>query len=213
MSEERTAYEKLTPQRKLLYDAVMRHLENGTGIWEQGWEGGGGAPVSAITGKHYSGVNRLSLMLAALERGYSDNRWLTYKQMEDKGWSFKRNEEGKSLGKNAGVTIEYFELRDKETKQPFDRHVLDGMTADERNEYMEENVFPLRKYYRVFNGDLIEGIPALEKKKTDESGRNQRAQRLIDFWSDTECPIVHGGSMAYYNPVNDEIHLPRRESF
>lgn len=213
MSEERTAYEKLTPQRKLLYDAVMRHLENGTGIWEQGWEGGGGAPVSAITGKHYSGVNRLSLMLAALERGYSDNRWLTYKQMEDKGWSFKRNEEGKSLGKNAGVTIEYFELRDKETKQPFDRHVLDGMTADERNEYMEENVFPLRKYYRVFNGDLIEGIPALEKKKTDESGRNQRAQRLIDFWSDTECPIVYGGSMAYYNPVNDEIHLPRRDNF
>ncbi len=213
MSEERTAYEKLTPQRKLLYDAVMRHLENGTGIWEQGWEGGGGAPVSAITGKHYNGVNRLSLMLAAMERGYSDHRWLTYKQMEDKGWSFKRNEEGKSLGKNAGVTIEYFELRDKETKQPFDRHVLDGMTADERNEYMEENVFPLRKYYRVFNGDLIEGIPALEKKKTDESGRNQRAQRLIDFWSDTECPIVYGGSMAYYNPVNDEIHLPSRDNF
>ena len=65
---------------------------------------------------------------------------MTFKQMTDKGWSFKRNEEGKSLGKNAGVTIEYFELRDKETKQPFDRHVLDGMTADERNEYMEENV-------------------------------------------------------------------------
>ena len=140
MSEENTAYEKLTPQRKLLYDAVMRYLENGTGIWEQGWEGGGGAPVSAISEKSYKGVNRLSLMVAAMERGYSDHRWMTFKQMTDKGWSFKRNEEGKSLGKNAGVTIEYFELRDKETKQPFDRHVLDGMTADERNEYMEENV-------------------------------------------------------------------------
>ena len=213
MSEENTAYEKLTPQRKLLYDAVMRNLENGTGIWEQGWEGGGGAPVSAISGKSYKGVNRLSLMVAAMERGYSDHRWMTYKQMTDKGWSFKRNEVGKSLGKNAGVTIEYFELRDKETKQPFNRHILDGMTADERNEYMEENVYPLRKYYRVFNGDIIEGIPALEKKKTDESGYNQRAQRLIDFWSDTESPIRYGGSLAFYSPKTDEIHLPKREYF
>ena len=206
------AYVRLTPQRKLLMDAVLKNLDSGVGLWKQGWACGG-APVSAITGKSYNGVNRLSLMLAASERGYSDNRWMTFKQMEDKGWSFKRNEEGKSLGRNAGVPIEYFELRDRETKQPFDRHTLDGMTADERNEYMEENVYPLRKYYRVFNGDVIEGIPALESKKTDESGYNERAQNLINTWSDTECPIVHGGSMAYYNPVNDEIHLPRRESF
>ena len=210
--ENTTAYDKLTPQRKLLMDAVLKNLDSGVGLWKQGWAGGS-APVSAITGKSYNGVNRLSLMLAASERGYSDNRWMTFKQMEDKGWSFKRNAEGKSLGRNAGVAIEYFELRDRETKQPFNRHTLDGMTADERNEYMEENVYPLRKYYRVFNGDVIEGIPALERNKVDESGYNERAQNLINTWSNTECPIVHGGSMAYYNPVNDEIRLPRRESF
>ena len=130
----------MTPQRKLLVDAVLKNLEKGTGLWEQGWSGGS-APVSAITGKQYNGVNRVFLLLASMEKGYADNRWLTYKQMEDKGWHFKTDEEGKSLGKGAGVAIEYFELRDKETKQPFDRHVLDGMTADERNEYMEENVY------------------------------------------------------------------------
>lgn len=212
MNEERTEYEKLTPSRKLLYDAVMRNLESGNLEWLQGWTGSG-APVSAISGKSYNGLNRLSLILAASERGYSDNRWMTYKQMEDKGWSFKRNAEGRSLGKNTGVTIEYFELRDKETKRPFDRHILDGMTADERNEYMEENVYPLRKYYRVFNGDVIEGIPALERRELDKSGYNARAENLIGFWSNTECPIRYGGSMAYYNIVNDEIHLPRRENF
>ena len=78
---------------------------------------------------------------------------------------------------------------------------------------MEENVYPLRKYYRVFNGDVIEGIPALERRELDESGYNERAENLIKTWSDTECPIIHGGSLAYYNIANDEIRLPRRESF
>ena len=209
---ENSAYEKLTPARKALVDAVMKNLENGVGLWEQGWAGGG-APVSAISGKQYNGVNRMFLMAATAERGYSDNRWMTFKQMEDKGWSFKRDEEGRSRGKNAGVSIEYFELRDKETKQPFDRHTLDGMTADERNEYMDENVYPIRKYYRVFNGDVIEGIPERERVEHDPTGRNDRAEALIDHWSETQSPIKYGGSMAYYSSTKDEIHLPEKQDF
>ena len=209
---ENSAYEKLTPARKALVDAVMKNLENGVGLWEQGWAGGG-APVSAISGKQYNGVNRMFLMAATAERGYSDNRWVTFKQMEDKGWSFKRDEEGRSRGKNAGVSIEYFELRDKETKQPFDRHTLDGMTADERNVYMDENVYPIRKYYRVFNGDVIEGIPERERVEHDPTGRNDRAEALIEHWSGTQSPIKYGGSMAYYSLTKDEIHLPEKKDF
>lgn len=214
MSDEQksTAYDRLTLQRKQLVDAVLKNLENGVGLWKQGWSGGG-APVSAITGKRYNGVNRIFLMLASMERGYSDNRWLTYKQMEDKGWSFKTDAEGRSLGKGAGVAIEYFELRDKQTKQPFDRHTLDGMTADERNEYMDENVYPLRKYYRVFNGDVIEGIPEQKKGEHDTTGYNARAENLISYWSETESPIRYGGSAAFYSPQTDEIRLPKKEAF
>ena len=214
MSDEQksTAYDRLTPQRKQLVDAVLKNLENGVGLWKQGWSGGG-APVSAITGKRYNGVNRIFLMLASMERGYSDNRWLTYKQMEDKGWRFKTDAEGRSLGKGAVVEIEYFELRDKQTKQPFDRHTLDGMTADERNEYMDENVYPLRKYYRVFNGDVIEGIPEQKKGEHDTTGYNARAENLISYWSETESPIRYGGSAAFYSPQTDEIRLPKKEAF
>ena len=214
MSDEQksTAYDRLTPQRKQLVDAVLKNLENGVGLWKQGWSGGG-APVSAITGKRYNGVNRIFLMLASMERGYSDNRWLTYKQMEDKGWSFKTDAEGRSLGKGAGVAIEYFELRDKQTKQPFDRHPLEGMRADERNEYMDENVYPLRKYYRVFNGDVIEGIPEQKKGEHDTTGYNARAENLISYWSETESPIRYGGSAAFYSPQTDEIRLPKKEAF
>ncbi len=148
-----------------------------------------------------------------MEKGYSDNRWVTFNQMEDKGWSFKRNEEGESLGKGAGVAIEFYELRDKETKKPFDRRTLDGMTRAEQEEYMDENVYPIRKYYRVFNGDVIEGIPERVKAERDESGYSKRAEKIIGTWSDTEARIYFGGTEAFYLPEKDEIHVPNREAF
>ena len=82
-------YDKLTPQRKQLVDEILKNLESGTGLWRQGWQVTG-APVSAITGKRYNGVNRLFLTAAMMQKGYSDNRWLTYNQMEEKGWHFKK---------------------------------------------------------------------------------------------------------------------------
>ncbi len=214
MSETATnnkIYDKLTPQRKQLVDIILANLEKGVGLWKQGWLGG--APKSGITGKPYRGINRLFLSAATMEKGYSDNRWVTFNQMEDKGWSFKRNEEGESLGKGAGVAIEFYELRDKETKKPFDRRTLDGMTRAEQEEYMDENVYPIRKYYRVFNGDVIEGIPERVKAERDESGYSKRAEKIIGTWSDTEARIYFGGTEAFYLPEKDEIHVPNREAF
>ncbi len=210
--EKKSAYDKLTPQRKQLVDEVLKNLESGAGLWKQGWKVSG-VPISAITGKRYNGVNRIFLAYATMLRGYTDNRWVTFNQMEKKGWSFKRDAEGNSLGKNAGVAIEYFEFRDRETKKPFDKYVLDGMTADERDAYIDENVYAIRKYYRVFNGDVIEGIPALEVQEHDPSGRNERAERILQLWSDTEAKIIYGGNEAYYSPLTDKIHVPEREKF
>lgn len=210
--EKKSAYDKLTPQRQRLVDAIMANLENNHSLWRQGWVASG-APVSAISGKRYNGVNRLFLSIATMERGYSDNRWLTYNQMKEKGWEFKRDAEGNSLGRNAGVSIEYFSFYDKATKQKFDKHTLDGMTEAERDDYMDENVIALRKYYCVFNGDVIEGIPEREKREIDRSGENKRAEGILQFWSDNEAKIVYGGDEAFYRPSTDEIHLPERNAF
>ena len=146
MSEttERSAYDKLSPQRKQLADMLVANLDSG-GLWKQGWRTRG-APENAVTGKKYNGVNNLYLFLVAMERGYSDNRWLTFNQMKARDWSFKTDAEGKSLGKNAGVSVEVFDLWDRDTHEKFDRSVLDGMSADERQSYMDENVYPIRRY-------------------------------------------------------------------
>ncbi len=139
MSENETksgAYEKLTPQRKQLVDQVLANLDKGKLLWTQGWVSSG-APESAITGKKYRGINNLFLSLIAMSENYGDNRWATFKQMEEKGWTFKKDEEGHTLGKGKSVSVEYYEMRDKETKRRFDRSVLDGMTFDEQRGYMD----------------------------------------------------------------------------
>lgn len=206
ITEKNNAYEKLTPQRKALVDMILKNLENGKGFWEQGWADMG-VPVSAATGKRYRGLNNLFLSLIAIERGYTDNRWATFNQINERGWSFKKDEEGKSRGKDAGVTIEFYELYDKETKKAFDKSTLDGMTEDERDEYMQENVRPMRKYFRVFNGDIIEGIPEREKRVIDPSERVERAEKLLEHWNDYEAKIVYGGDQAFYRRNTDEIHM------
>lgn len=210
--ERNSAYDKLTPQRKALVDMVLNNLENGKGFWEQGWADMG-IPVSAATGKRYRGINNLFLSLIAMERGYTDNRWATFNQINERGWSFKKNEEGKSRGKDAGVTIEFYELYDKETKKAFDRSTLDGMTESERDEYMENNVRPMRKYFRVFNGDIIDGIPERERHTIDPSEKVERAEKLLEHWNDYEAKIVYGGDSAFYRRNTDEIHAPQRVVF
>lgn len=212
ITKKNSTYEKLTPQRKVLVDLILHNLENGTGLWKKGWKASG-LPVSGITGKPYRGVNNVFLTIVAMTKHYEDNRWVTFHQMQERDWHFKTDEEGNSLGKGAGVSVEYFEFRDRETKKPFDKEVLNGLTTEEKEEYIRDNVYPLRKYYIVFNGDLIEGIPKKEQHEVDESTKNERAEHIIQFWNTTEAPIIYGGNEAFYLPSTDEIHLPKRENF
>ncbi len=211
-AEQFNPMDKLTPQRKLLVEEVIKNLEQGTGLWKRGWRVSG-APESASTGKKYRGVNNFYLTLISMAEGYSDNRWATFNQVEQNGWKFKTDAEGNSLAKGKSATVEFFELRDRETKKPFDKSVLDGMTPDEKQDYMNKNIYPYRKYYRVFNADLIDGIPAKTAEAIDESTRSERAESFIQFWSDTEAEIAYGGNEAFYSSKSDKIRLPIRDSF
>lgn len=209
--ENNPIYEKLTPQRKQLVDKVLENLGKGNLFWTKGWVSG--APESAITGKKYCGINNLLLSIISMNENYDDNRWATFNQMEEKGWTFKKDEDGKSVAKNKGVTIEYYEMRDKETKKRFDRSILDGMTAEEQREYMDKNVYWLRKYYRVFNCALMNGVPQKEKPQINDNDKNDRVESILDYWDKNEAKIVYGGSQAFYKSSTDEVHLPSRGDF
>ena len=208
---QKDVWDKLTPQQKFVAETVLENLRDGVSPWKPCWVQD--APVSAITGKRYNGINQVALMLYAHKRGYSDNRWLTFNQMKEKGWCFKTNEDGVSLGKKAGISIEFYELRDKKTKQPYDAHVTDGMSADERQQYEKDNVYALRKYYTVFNGNIIDGIPERETHEIESNEINERVETFLQNWNENESEILYGGNKANYVPSTDKIHLPPRNSF
>lgn len=74
-------------------DRIIAELEARRLPWVQPWEGakaGAGMPCNAGTGRRYSGINVLILWATLFERGYSSQRWLTYKQAQNLGGNVRK---------------------------------------------------------------------------------------------------------------------------
>lgn len=116
---------------------IIRLLEEGTAPWLKPWDGGeGGLPVNAVTGRPYKGGNILSLMIAGLRNGFTDNRWMTFNQMDKAGWSFKGKQH--HTGR-----IEYFEPK----------------LAKEQKDEDDPRYYALRRVFLMYNAEQVEGIP------------------------------------------------------
>ena len=211
MSADEKVYENLTPQRKVLLEKVLANLENENNIWIKGWSND--IPISATTGKRYTGINNFALTIAAAENGYKDNRWATYSQILKNGWHFKKDENDQILAKGKGVGIEFFELRDKETDEKFSYDTVADLSEEEKREYIEKNVYPVKKYYHVFNVELIDGIKEREETKKTKEVVSKRADKFLTDWSKNESEIIYGGDDSFYNPNLDIIHLPEKMKF
>ncbi|MCY3656223.1 MAG: ArdC family protein [Chloroflexi bacterium] len=81
----RDAYQEIT-------DRIIAALERGTVPWRTPWRARGHR--NARSQRPYRGVNTLVLQTAALERGWSDPRWLTYPQARAAGGHVRRGEHG-----------------------------------------------------------------------------------------------------------------------
>ncbi len=68
-------------------------LEGGNvGEWVRPWKTG--FPSCAATGRPYSGLNVLTALFTAMERGYTQNLWATYKQWAALGAQVRKGERG-----------------------------------------------------------------------------------------------------------------------
>ena len=185
-----TIYDQVT-------DKIISDLERGVRPWLRPWSTKHGKAGNVMrplrhNGLPYSGMNVLLLWWASEEKGYSEPRWMTYKQASELGAHVRRGEKGTSV-----VYASTFEKDNKDTGD-------------------KDKIFFLKTYV-VFNVQQIENLPARyfeaindEPDGTVETGRDERAE---DFIAASGADIRFGGDRAYYSPLDDYIRLPEFGAF
>lgn len=191
---------KFKEEREKFVDSVIKSLEAGKIPWEKEWDNLSGAIHNSVTGTKYKGINNIKLYAEMIKKGYIDNRWVTFLQAQKEGWKIKKGEKGTS--------IEIFKYYDKLTKKDLDREMLRTLSLEKQREYWAKNVYPIGKTYVVFNGEQIEGIPPLERKKMEVD--YNKLDKIIE---NSGVIFKYGGNEAYYNKAKDMIVLPRKEQF
>lgn len=61
----------------------MLALAKNSKEWKQSWSTkSAGIPSCAATGRDYAGANMVMLILTSITKGYQDERWVTFKQLQ-----------------------------------------------------------------------------------------------------------------------------------
>ena len=175
----RDAYQEIT-------DRIIAALERGTVPWRTPWRARGHR--NARSQRPYRGVNTLVLQTAALERGWSDPRWLTYRQARAAGGHVRRGEHGTRV-----VLWKWIEKPDPDEPEQVKR-------------------FPLIRLYSVFNVAQCEGVKLPRPQAEECCDPLERAEAVVTGYRDGPA-VHHDSESAYYVPERDEVHLPERESF
>jgi antirestriction protein ArdC len=176
--------------RKEVTDDIIRMLEEGTAPWQRPWEAGdaGRMPYNPTTSKPYRGGNVIALMIAGMRRGYTDPRWMTYRQAAEKGWQVRKGEKSSH--------VEFWEAKP-------------GSKEEDAEEDKKRSRL-IHRVYSVFNAQQIDGIPALITKPREEWEVSEAGERILKH---SGAEIRYGGDRAYYRKDTDHVQLPNREYF
>lgn len=173
-------------------DQIVACLERGTLPWHKGWAGDRPAftlPRRA-TGEFYQGINVLLLWIAAQERGFTADTWMTFKQAKKVGGHVRKGERG--------TRIVFYSAMEREND--------DGDTI----------AIPFLKPYTVFNVQQIEGLPCdmtPDMFGDEADAAHDPTPALEAFFAATGADIVNDGTSPCYRPATDRIHMPRLGQF
>ena len=178
-------------------DRIIAELEQGRVPWVQPWgraKAGLGLPRNAATGRRYSGVNILILWGAVIERGFSSQQWLTFRQALDLGGSVRKGEHG--------TTICYA-----------DRFIPKEEQERARREGDEAAAVPFLKRFTVFNVAQCDGLPALAQDTSEALPERELIPQAEALIVATGADFRIGGARAFYVPSGDFIQVPPQPAF
>ena len=191
----RNPFDVVMEDRKKLVDRIIKNMEKGELIFNKGWDSQILMPQNPTSKINYIGGNRIRLIAEAIDKGYKDPRWVTFKQASDNGWKIKKGEKA--------VLCEKWIFTKKEIE------------IDEQGNRIEREVKldkPIPNFFYVFNAEQIEKIPKLQLPNKFE--KSEITKITQNFINSSECKIKEvAQDRAFYNASTDEIILPLRESF
>ncbi len=193
---------KLNKTKQGVVDKFNLSLTKGKLPWEKPWESGFyGMPKNGKTNKDYNGVNAVNLMAS----GRLEPKWMTFVQIQEAGYKLKKGAKAEYITK--------YRQYDRKTKTDFNPKTLNGMSKEEKDKYMKDNVYIMTKDYAVFNVDDVEGAPKTKKQNKTQLWK-EKSNLAKTIYANSEAPIVERlQDRAYYSPGEDKIYLPRKSQF
>lgn len=180
-------------------DRIIRALEAGTTPWQKPWTNIATGPIrnGATNTPYRGGVNNLLLACSAIERGFTDPRWVTFKQCQKNGWHIRKGSKSERVFFFKPQLVDEI---DKTTGQP----VIDAATGKPR-----QREIPFLQATPVFNAADIENMPPLGPGDANFSPIEAGEEIL------RRCPVEirYGGNSAHYSPASDTIAMPERGQF
>lgn len=177
-----------------------------------------GTPFCPTTGREYGGPNMLRLMLAGMEKGYADDRWLTFKQVQQYQSEHPNLKVGIKKGEH-GVKLlrpeEVFFTIGEDEKWTF--HSQNEARAIEAQRKQGAKLPPVQHKtlfypFTVFNAEQIYGLPAKERT-TPALTEQERNVFLEKFVADSGVAVEHHNGPAAYSHTEDVVKLPFPDSF
>lgn len=194
------ASDKTKEYREKVASEFINSLSEKELEWKKQWAGHS-VPVNS-NGRKYNGINRFYLTILMMANDWKDNRFYTFKQIQANEWKLPKG--------TKGVQVEYWMPYDREAKKSISWGDYKEFVKEMTPEEVEERFGLTARYYTVFNGSLIEGIPELKLEKNDITPDEliDRIAKGIDIEIKND-----GGDKAFYRPSEDKIHLPEAEYF
>ena len=180
-------------------DKIIAELEAGRVPWVQPWGTAAakaplGLPKNASTDRQYSGINVLLLWGAVIERGFSGQSWLTFRQALSLGGNVRKGERG--------TTVVYA-----------DRFVPEDEKRRARETGEDAQAIPFLKRFTVFNTDQCENLPediATAAPPVPTGLIEPRVEALI---AATGIDFRIGGNRAFYVPAHDYVQVPPPQAY
>ncbi|WP_312218192.1 ArdC family protein [Sphingobium yanoikuyae] len=176
---------------------IIAELEAGHLPWVKPWDSSAcpcTMPQNAVTGRRYSGINILILWATVIERGFTGQRWLTYRQAEAAGGHVRKGEKGS--------VICYA-----------DRFIPKAEEERAGQEDREARTIAFLKRFTVFNVDQCEGLPEDLSHVPDLPGPLVSIAEADSLIRNSGADFRIGGGEAYYSPSGDYVAVPPQAAF